>query len=99
MITLVLTSFFAGILTILTPCTLPLLPIVLGGSLNNKSQNRPLIIVGFLSLSIFIFTLILKTGINAVTVDDTFVRILSGVIIVFLNIQKGIISCFFVKVG
>lgn len=86
MIILLITSFLAGILTVLTPCTLPLLPVVLGGSLNNKSKYRPFIIIGSLAISVFIFTLILKTGVNALTTDDSAIRILSGIIILLLGI-------------
>lgn len=33
MVTIILISFFSGILTVLAPCVLPLLPVILGGSL------------------------------------------------------------------
>ena len=86
MITLFATSFIAGMLTILTPCTLPLLPVVLGGSLNSKSKFRPLIIVLSLGISVFVFTLLLKAGLNAVLIDDTAIRIVGGLIILLLGI-------------
>jgi len=86
MIILFTTSFLAGILTILTPCTLPLLPVVLGGSLNNKSKFRPIIIVGSLAVSVFIFTLLLKASFNSLFVDDSLIRSLSGIIIMALGI-------------
>ncbi len=31
MVTIILISFLAGILTVLAPCVLPLLPVILGG--------------------------------------------------------------------
>lgn len=40
--TLYLTLFFAGLLTIFLPCILPLLPVVLGVSIAGKSRWRPL---------------------------------------------------------
>ncbi|MBE2279030.1 MAG: sulfite exporter TauE/SafE family protein [Ignavibacteriaceae bacterium] len=86
MITLLITSFFAGILTVLTPCSLPLLPIILGGSIENRSKKRPILIIASLGLSVFIFTLLLKTGLNAVLVDDRLIRFVSGVIILVLGL-------------
>ena len=54
MIILLLFSFLAGIVTILSPCILPILPIVLSGSLSG-GKSRPLgVIVGFiLSFTLF----------------------------------------------
>lgn len=49
MLTLALTLFIAGVLTILLPCILPLIPIVLGASIADKNRWRPLVtIVGML---------------------------------------------------
>ncbi len=46
----VLFAFLAGILTIAAPCTLPVLPILLGGSVGRTSGSRPVFIaLGFLS--------------------------------------------------
>lgn len=86
MITLIASSFLAGVLTVLTPCTLPLLPVVLGGSLNSKSKYRSILIISSLALSVFLFTLILKTGLNALIVDDSLIRALSGLIILALGL-------------
>lgn len=47
-------AFLAGLLTIAAPCTLPLLPVLLGTSLDQKNKFRPVFIVlGF----IIVFTL------------------------------------------
>lgn len=47
-------AFLAGLLTIAAPCTLPLLPVLLGTSLGQKNKLRPVFIVlGF----IIVFTL------------------------------------------
>jgi cytochrome c biogenesis protein CcdA len=43
-------AFAAGLLTIAAPCVLPMLPIVLGGSLNGSNGARPLFITaGFIA--------------------------------------------------
>lgn len=41
MASLVITLFTAGLLTILLPCILPLVPIVLGVSIADKNKWRP----------------------------------------------------------
>jgi len=48
-------------LTILAPCVLPLLPVILGASVeDSKDKWRPYIIIAALSVSIIIFSLLLK---------------------------------------
>ena len=37
---LLIVSFIAGILTILAPCVLPVLPVILGSSVNDKKANK-----------------------------------------------------------
>lgn len=54
-------SFLAGILTVLSPCVLPLLPIIISGGIGAKNYIRPLLITLGLSISLFIFTVFIKT--------------------------------------
>lgn len=58
--TLLLVSFIAGILTVLAPCILPLLPVVIGSSINARSKVTPYIVIGSLAFSILVFTYLLK---------------------------------------
>lgn len=63
MILLIAFAFLAGVITILSPCILPLLPIILSSSLSGKNLGklRPLgVVVGFV-LSFTFFTLFLST--------------------------------------
>ncbi|MBD3269981.1 cytochrome C biogenesis protein [Candidatus Peregrinibacteria bacterium] len=53
-------SFIAGFLTILAPCMLPVLPVIVGGSAGEGDRWRPVIIVASLGLSILLFTILLK---------------------------------------
>lgn len=53
-------AFFAGILTILAPCVLPILPLLLSGG--GKSWKSSAMLMAGLGVSIFIFTLLIKTG-------------------------------------
>ncbi len=50
----ILFAFFAGLLTIAAPCTLPLLPVLLGTSIGKRNKLRPLFIVlGFVVVFTF----------------------------------------------
>lgn len=88
--TLFVISFLAGMLTVLAPCILPVLPIILGGSLaDERSANRlfrPITIVASLAVSIVVFTLLLKASTALLGVPTSVWSIGSGVIIVVLGI-------------
>ncbi len=85
---LLIGSFIAGILTVLAPCVLPLLPVIIGGSIsgNIKDRKRPIIIVVSLAVSLFIFTLLLKVTTLLIDVPPRTFTYFSGGIIVLLGI-------------
>lgn len=58
--TLLFLSLLGGILTILSPCVLPVLPVIIGGAVTNHQRWRPLVITASLVCSIVLFTLLLK---------------------------------------
>jgi len=60
--TLLLISFVAGLLTVLAPCVLPLLPVIIGSSVGARSKATPYIVIGSLALSILVFTYLLKAS-------------------------------------
>jgi cytochrome c biogenesis protein CcdA/thiol-disulfide isomerase/thioredoxin len=62
--TVLLTLFAAGVLTILLPCILPLVPIVLGVSLSGKRRTRPLVTVLGMVLSFVLFTFLLQVALQ-----------------------------------
>ena len=78
-------SLIAGFLTILAPCSVTLLPVMLGGSLTAKNPFRPLIIAISLAVSVFLFTLLLKVGTDYVNIDQHILIIASGLLILFLG--------------
>lgn len=80
--TILLVSFLAGILTILAPCVLPILPIILGSSIQ-EDKYRPYIIIVSLSISVIIFSLLLKATTIFIGFDQRILVILSGFIIFF----------------
>jgi cytochrome c biogenesis protein CcdA len=76
-------SFLAGVLTVLAPCILPMLPIIIGGALTDgkKSILRPLMVTLSLGLSIVVFTLLLKASTALITIPDIFWQLFSATII------------------
>ncbi len=81
--TLFIISFIAGVLTVLAPCILPLLPVILAGSVSETSnKRRPFIIIGSLSLSVLAFTLLLKGSTALITITPTFWTYVSAAILI-----------------
>ncbi len=81
--TLLLISFVAGILTVLAPCILPLLPVILGRSLSDPavSKRRLCIVLMSLGASIILFTLLLKASTLFINIPQDFWKFISGGII------------------
>lgn len=77
-------SFLAGVLTVLAPCVLPVLPVIIGGSLLEKDRWRPFIITGSLAFSIVLFTLVLKSSTLLIDIStDTWKNISGGIVLIF----------------
>lgn len=80
MLLLLIFSFLAGVVTILSPCILPILPIVLSGSITG-GKRRPLgIITGFI-ISFTLFTLFLTSIVKATGISADALRGISVFII------------------
>jgi cytochrome c-type biogenesis protein len=75
-------SFLAGMLTVLAPCILPLLPVVIGAGATGRSKATPYIVIASLSASIIIFTFLLKVSTAFITIPPSFWTYLSGGILV-----------------
>lgn len=88
--TLFLVSFLAGMLTVMAPCILPVLPIILGGSLVGEQKPasiaRPLRIVGSLAVSVVVFTLLLKASTALLGVSTVVWSSISGLLVIGLGI-------------
>lgn len=82
---LLIASFLAGILTILAPCVLPVLPIVLAGSIGEKQRWYPYLVILSLALSIVLFTVLLKVSTVFIDIPQSFWKYLSGGILLFLG--------------
>lgn len=83
---ILLFSFLAGVLTILAPCVLPVLPVIIGGSLVDRDRLRPFIVTGSLALSIVLFTLLLKSSTALIAVPPEVWKGISGGIILLFGI-------------
>jgi cytochrome c biogenesis protein CcdA len=87
-------SFIAGVLTVAAPCVLPLLPIIVGGSLTDQQDSdsqqniiKPIIITASLAVSIIVFTLLLKATTALLGVSQMVWQALSGGLVILLGIH------------
>jgi peptide methionine sulfoxide reductase msrA/msrB len=80
-------SILAGIFTVLAPCILPLLPVVIGASEEGSRgiSKRALTVIGSLSLSVVLFTLILKATTLFISIHQIFWTSFSGLVIVLVG--------------
>ena len=85
--TIIVAAFFAGVLTALAPCILPLLPIVIGGSIDgSRSFKKPLTIVMSLAASVVVFTLLLKASTSLLGIPTEVWQVISGGLVVTLGL-------------
>lgn len=84
---LLVISFIAGVLTVLAPCILPLLPVIIGGSVSDGSSKwKPYVVTGSLAVSVILFTLILKVSTALISIPQSFWTWFSGIIILLFAI-------------
>jgi len=85
---LIVVSFIAGMLTVLTPCSFTLLPVILSSGLEEtKSKRRPYIIIASLAISVFVFSILLKASTLLIQIPLEFWNIVSGVLILILGLS------------
>lgn len=85
---LLIISFIAGILTILAPCVLPVLPVIVGGSIGSQAKERfrPYVITTSLALSIIVFTLLLKVSTLLINLSSNVLNDISGGLLLALGV-------------
>lgn len=89
MILLILFAFLAGIVTVLSPCILPILPIILTSTIGdvNVGKSRPFgVVVGFI-LSFTFFTLFLSTIVRLSGISADSIRFVSVFVIAVFGIS------------
>lgn len=81
-------SILAGVFTVLAPCILPLLPVVIGASESGGRyiSKRALVVIGSLSVSVVVFTLLLKATTLLIDIPQVFWNWFSGSIVVLVGI-------------
>jgi cytochrome c biogenesis protein CcdA/thiol-disulfide isomerase/thioredoxin len=89
--TILLIAFIAGILTVLAPCVLPLLPVIVGGSISSAAAQKPskkkaVIVALSLGVSVILFTFLLKVSTLFINIPPEVWSWISGVIIVVLGL-------------
>jgi cytochrome c biogenesis protein CcdA/thiol-disulfide isomerase/thioredoxin len=83
MILLIIFAFLAGVVTILSPCILPILPIILSSTLGGKEigKARPLgVVIGFIASFTF-FTLFLSAIVSLIRIPADSLRFVSVIVI------------------
>ncbi len=91
---LLVLSFIAGVLTVAAPCILPLLPVIIGGSVLGGDKNkverqwlRPMVIAGSLAVSVVAFTLLIKATTVLIGVPQIVWQVISGGIVALLGLN------------
>ena len=93
-------ALVAGVLTVLAPCVLPLLPVIVGGSVaqqpavsgggvavTTRTQIRaPLVITASLGMSIVVFTLLLKATTALIGIPPSVWEWVSGLVLIGLGL-------------
>lgn len=81
-------AVLAGILTILAPCIFPLLPIIIGSTEpgTNKLPRRAIVVILSLSVSVIIFTLLLKASTLLIVIPPSFWQYFSGGVIMIAGL-------------
>ncbi len=84
-----LIAILAGVFTVVAPCILPLLPIVIGASEENdkrKVSKRAMVVIGSLSVSVILFTLLLKATTVFISIPQVFWTSFSGTVIILVGL-------------
>ncbi len=83
-----LIAVLAGVFTVLAPCILPLLPIVIGASEegNHRISRRAIVVIGALSVSVIVFTLLLKASTIFIQVPQSFWSSFSSIVIIVVGL-------------
>ena len=88
--TFLVISFIAGVLTVLAPCILPLLPVVIGSSMSGRSWWTPYIVVGSLAASVIVFTFILKVSTAFIAIPPEVWSYVSAAIVALFGVTLAL---------
>jgi peptide methionine sulfoxide reductase msrA/msrB len=84
-----LIAILAGLFTVAAPCILPLLPVVMGASEEGEKRisRRALTVIASLSVSVIVFTLLLKATTLLIAIPQSFWSSVSGAIIIMVGLS------------
>jgi len=77
-------AFLAGVVTVLSPCILPVLPVLAGGIAGGR--GRPWGVISGFTLSFTVFTLTLSTLVQNLGLDSELLRTLAAVVILLFGL-------------
>lgn len=83
---LLLISLLAGILSVLAPCIIAIIPLLVGYSVEKKDISRAIRVVAGLAVSIFIFSILLKSTTLLIDISPKVWQTASGSIIILFGI-------------
>lgn len=84
---LVIPALLAGVLTILAPCILPLLPVIVGGAVTGRQHIlTPIIMTGSLVVSVVVFTLLVRASTLLIAIPQSTWAYISGWLIIVLGV-------------
>ncbi len=87
MIVLLVFAFLAGLVTILSPCIWPILPIVLSTSITGQGHKRPLGITLGVIISFAVLTLAISSLVKLFHFDPNILRLIAVIVIAFLGLS------------
>lgn len=83
---LLITSLLAGMLSVLAPCVIGILPVLMARSVNGQKGRSPWWVIGGLASSIFLFSILLKSTTLLLGIPDEIWRYVSGGIILLFGV-------------
>jgi cytochrome c biogenesis protein CcdA len=84
-----LLAFAAGVLSTLSPCVLPILPVILAAAVS-ESRFGPLALAGGLALSFLVIGMTLAVAGAAIGLDQALLRTFAGVLLVLLGLTLAL---------
>lgn len=82
---IIIISFFSGILSVLAPCVLPVIPVIFGWGLAAQDNKKSIRIILSMLFFIFIFTFLLKVSTAFIGISTQTRATISGAIIVLYS--------------
>lgn len=85
-VALLLTSLLAGMMSVLAPCVVSMIPVLMARGVDGRRARSPLFVIGGLAVSVFVFSILLKSSTLLLNVPTSFWSVLSGTIVVLFGV-------------